>query len=127
MNPGVKPGFWRYKMLATIGSSTDATPNRNSPGISSARMKLKTTTKFDCHTIPKATSAQLAAPYAVNEGGGAPIQAAGALTYLAASISQARPSMILVPLTRLLIPTDSLVPWVNVIMGSSSGWEPENP
>ena len=30
--------------------------------------------------------------------------------YLTASMSTAKPSMILVPLTRLLMPTDSLVP-----------------
>ena len=47
--------------------------------------------------------------------------------YLASSISQAMPSMIFVPLTRLFMPTDSLVPWVKLSMGSSSGWEPVNP
>ena len=46
---------------------------------------------------------------------------------LASHIEQARASMIFVPLTRLLIPTDSSVPWALLSMGSSSGCEPEKP
>ena len=47
--------------------------------------------------------------------------------YSSASKSQAKASMILVPLIRLLMPTDSSVPWFLFSMGSSSGWEPEKP
>ena len=47
--------------------------------------------------------------------------------YSSASRSQAKASMILVPLIRLLMPTDSSVPCTWLSIGSSSGCEPEKP
>ena len=72
----------------------------------------------DCHVVAFLTLTRASSLLAMMMAtfGGHPSRLPSQLTdgsgYFTASMSHARPSMILVPLTRLFMPTDSLVPWV---------------